>query len=479
MIGEANENVEEVSQRQMEANQFRSQVLREVMEILQSEIPEEGANSTNGFEYSYRRGRQRVFNEVDPFNEATAVPSFSKDSDFLSDFQREYEEKRQRMNKEFFTSLLAGAKERIDDNKDEEEEGNVMLYTNISELMKGNDPSIQRYDYEWEWGDDKVLKEWLIDSEEGIVSKDDEGVKGNEEMVEVDNEKVTRKDNSMKEVTMKENTSEEAVTKENIIKKVTMDDIQSESDSEDALIVQTSADGSIIVSHTSTMYRDQSSTTTTTLVTSFTDALEKIHSSPDDVSPTHQSTTTSSPPISSTSISLQTPTVDSSSHVSPVIPLSPKEEHQQQIEAQKELFARLIHTTPTQLRERREGLLKQYKHFSSQNAFVSEDIVLDITEILKIFGIPFIFAPGEAEAQCAFLEMMGLVDGVISNDSDVFAFGGKTLYKDFFVDNQYVQAYKIEDIEKELGLSRERIIEFAMLEGCDYCDVTELSTVNI
>ena len=123
--------------------------------------------------------------------------------------------------------------------------------------------------------------------------------------------------------------------------------------------------------------------------------------------------------------------------------------------------------------------MKQYKHFSSQNAFVSEDIVLDITEILKIFGIPFIFAPGEAEAQCAFLEMMGLVDGVISNDSDVFAFGGKTLYKDFFVDNQYVQAYKIEDIEKELGLSRERIIEFAMLEGCDYCDVTELSTVNI
>ena len=126
------------------------------------------------------------------------------------------------------------------------------------------------------------------------------------------------------------------------------------------------------------------------------------------------------------------------------------------------------------LHESKQDLLKKYRHFSSQNAFVSEDIIVDTTEILRIFGIPFLFAPGEAEAQCAFLEMMGLVDGVISNDSDVFAFGGKHLYRNFFVDNQYVQAYRIEDMEQELGFTRERIIEFALLEGCDYCDVKEL-----
>ena len=76
-------------------------------------------------------------------------------------------------------------------------------------------------------------------------------------------------------------------------------------------------------------------------------------------------------------------------------------------------------------------------------------------------------------------ESMDLGDDVISNDSDVFAFGGKSLYKDFFLDNQYVQAYRIEDIEKELGLNRERIIEYAILEGCDYCDVTTVVTVNL
>ena len=96
---------------------------------------------------------------------------------------------------------------------------------------------------------------------------------------------------------------------------------------------------------------------------------------------------------------------------------------------------------------------------------------MDIVEILHIFGIPYVFAPGEAEAQCAFLNLMELVDGVISNDSDVFAFGGKTMYRNFFVDNRFVEVYKIEDIEKERGLNRNRIIELALLLGCDYCEV--------
>ena len=45
--------------------------------------------------------------------------------------------------------------------------------------------------------------------------------------------------------------------------------------------------------------------------------------------------------------------------------------------------------------------------------------------LLQLFGIPWIVSPSEAEAQCAFLDMNNLTHGTITDDSDVWIFGGQ------------------------------------------------------
>lgn len=58
-----------------------------------------------------------------------------------------------------------------------------------------------------------------------------------------------------------------------------------------------------------------------------------------------------------------------------------------------------------------------------------------------MFGLPYIIAPTEAEAQCAYMEMSNLVDGVVTDDSDVFLFGARHVYKNIFDDRKYVETY--------------------------------------
>ena len=90
--------------------------------------------------------------------------------------------------------------------------------------------------------------------------------------------------------------------------------------------------------------------------------------------------------------------------------------------------------------------------------------------MLRLFGIPYITAPMEAEAQCAELVSLGLTDGVITDDSDVFLFGAHRVFKNMFNQSKTVECFLLTDLDRELGLDRGTLIRLAYLLGSDYTD---------
>ena len=63
---------------------------------------------------------------------------------------------------------------------------------------------------------------------------------------------------------------------------------------------------------------------------------------------------------------------------------------------------------------------------------------------------------------------LGLVDGIVTDDSDTFLFGGTRVYKNMFNAAKFVECYLANDFTTEFNLTREKLIAIAQLLGSDY-----------
>ncbi|KAG0583390.1 hypothetical protein KC19_3G132700 [Ceratodon purpureus] len=127
-----------------------------------------------------------------------------------------------------------------------------------------------------------------------------------------------------------------------------------------------------------------------------------------------------------------------------------------------------------------EAELREMQKKNERNAdSVTSEMFAECQELLQMFGIPYVIAPMEAEAQCAFLDAEKLVDGVVTDDVDVFLFGGRNVYKNIFDDRKYVETYYMKDVETDLGLTRDKLIHMALLLGSDYTEgISGIGIVN-
>ncbi|XP_025076806.1 flap endonuclease GEN homolog 1-like [Pomacea canaliculata] len=88
--------------------------------------------------------------------------------------------------------------------------------------------------------------------------------------------------------------------------------------------------------------------------------------------------------------------------------------------------------------------------------------------LLESLGLPVIASMGEAEKTCAYLNQKGIVDACLSDDSDAFLYGAKTIYRRFNLDQKTAECYRMCDIESSLNLQRSDLVVLGLLSGCDY-----------
>ncbi|KAL9114726.1 MAG: hypothetical protein Q9227_001404 [Pyrenula ochraceoflavens] len=103
---------------------------------------------------------------------------------------------------------------------------------------------------------------------------------------------------------------------------------------------------------------------------------------------------------------------------------------------------------------------------------VTPQMARDFIDELKRLKIPYIVAPYEADAQLTYLEKKGIIDGIISEDSDLLVFGAKRLLTKL---DQYGGCVEINRIDfgacRDISLIGWTDADFrcmAILSGCDY-----------
>ncbi|KAF6820463.1 hypothetical protein CSOJ01_00719 [Colletotrichum sojae] len=90
-----------------------------------------------------------------------------------------------------------------------------------------------------------------------------------------------------------------------------------------------------------------------------------------------------------------------------------------------------------------------------------------LKKLLDALHVPRHQARGEAEAECAALQSMGIVDAVWTEDCDAFMFGCSVVVRKT-EKSDVVEIFRLERLRERGFTCKEAVVLFAVLVGCDY-----------
>lgn len=128
-----------------------------------------------------------------------------------------------------------------------------------------------------------------------------------------------------------------------------------------------------------------------------------------------------------------------------------------------EILRELLDSSPD---DEKLNINSEITRLSSQLIHVTKKHISDIKELLDILGIPYITAPDEAEKFCVYLYKQNIVDYVVSDDTDVFAFGCNNVLKTNIKNN--ITEINIDILKQKIDYNDKKFLDFCILSGCDY-----------
>lgn len=99
---------------------------------------------------------------------------------------------------------------------------------------------------------------------------------------------------------------------------------------------------------------------------------------------------------------------------------------------------------------------------------ISPNDFVKVKELFEIMGVPYYTAPWEAEKMCSKLCIDGLVDAVLSEDTDVLAYGACNFLTKIDINEDTCVCLKYENVLESLGLSSSQFLDLCIMCGTDY-----------
>jgi flap endonuclease-1 len=128
----------------------------------------------------------------------------------------------------------------------------------------------------------------------------------------------------------------------------------------------------------------------------------------------------------------------------------------------------------------KEGKMEEARSYAQMTSRLKDYMADDSKRLLTELGVPWIQAPSEGEAQAAYLTRKRATDYCGSQDYDSLLFGATALVRNVTISgrrkiprkNVYVEVVpeviKLDQVLKELEVTREQLIDVAMLVGTDF-----------